>query len=267
MNSCIIFYFSGTGNTEFVARKFQEYLQTKNYDVTLQAIDSVKESPNLTEYGLIGIGFPIYGYNLPINVRRFINNLPKIENKLAFIFLTSGDAFSLGALGISADLLKRKGFSIVLAEGIRMPSNDNILFNAADLKSEKSQHLRQIAPTKVKQIVDAISYGKSKINGNSLFLKSLSWLTGFWLNEIYRPYFHFHKFYVDEKCLPECRICEEFCPVSNIKKVDIQKVVFDRTCILCARCINCRPVQAIQYGRSQKKRRFKDPDYQPPILR
>jgi flavodoxin/NAD-dependent dihydropyrimidine dehydrogenase PreA subunit len=267
MNSCFIFYFSGTGNTEFIAKKFQEYLRTKNYAVALQAIDLVRNPQNLDGYSLIGIGFPIYAWNLPINVRRLINKLPKIINKDAFIFVTMGGPTSLGALGITADLLKKKGFKILSAVGFEMPSNDNILFDTDDPYSERSKQLRQAAVERVKKIVDVIQSGKGKIHGNSIFMKLLSWLTGVWINKIYRPYFHYHKFYVDEKCLPECRMCEEFCPVNNIKKIDIQKVIFDRTCILCARCINCCPVQAIQYGKSQKKYRYKDIDYIPPILR
>ena len=267
MSHGIIFYFSGTGNTEFVAKKFKEYLQTKGNDITLQAIDLIKNTPNLDDYSLIGIGFPLYAWNLPINVRQLINKLPKIIDKDAFIFVTMGGPTSLGALGITADLLKKKGFKVLSAVGFEMPSNDNIFFDTDNPKSEKSRRLRQAAAERVKEIVDLFQSGKGKIHGNSLFMKSLSWLTGIWINKIYRPYYHYHKFYVDEKCLPECRMCEEFCPVNNIKKVDIQKVIFDRTCILCARCINCCPVQAIQYGKSQKKQRFKDPDYQPPILR
>lgn len=132
MNSCVIFYFSGTGNTEFIAKKFQEYLQTKNYAVILQAIDLLKNKLDLKEYNLIGIGFPLYAWNLPINVRQLINKLPKIINKDAFIFVTMGGPTSLGALGITADLLKKKGFRILSAEGFEMPSNDNILFDGDD---------------------------------------------------------------------------------------------------------------------------------------
>lgn len=267
MNRGIIYYFSGTGNTEFVAKKFKEILQTKGFDIELKPIDLLKEKPDLTENNLIGIGFPIYAYNLPINIRKFINDLPIVQNKSAFIFVTMGDTTSLGALGITTELLKKKGFVVISAEGIQMLSNDNILFNAADLKSKRFPLLRETAITEVKRIVDEIQSGKGKIHGNSIFMKFLSIIIGFWLNHLYRPWFHYHKFYVDEKCLPECQLCEQFCPVNNIKKVDTQKVVFNRTCILCARCINCCPVYAIQYGKSQKKRRFKDPDYEPPILR
>jgi flavodoxin/NAD-dependent dihydropyrimidine dehydrogenase PreA subunit len=267
MNSCIIFYFSGTGNTEFIAKKFQAALQAKGFDVKLEAIDLIKDKTDLNEYNLIGIGFPLYAWNLPLNVRNLIINFTKVKGKDAFVFVTMGGPTALGALGITADLLKSQGFRVVSAEGIEMPSNDNILFDGDNPMSERSQRMRQAATEKVKEIVNSIQSGKSKISGNNLFMKSLSRLTGFWINKIYRPYFHYHKFWVDEKCLPECRMCEEFCPVGNIKKIDIQKVVFDRICILCARCINCCPVQAIQYGQSQKKQRFKDPDYQPPILR
>ncbi len=267
MNQGIIYYFSGTGNTEFVAKKFQENLQVKGFDIALLAIDVMNEKLDLKAYSIIGFGFPLYAWNLPINVRRFINDLPKINNKDAFVFVTMGGPTSLGALGITAELLKKKGFQVVSAEGFEMASNDNILFDADEPGSEKSQKLRQAVAEKVKEIVGAIQSGKGKINGNSIFMKFLSWLTGIWINKIYRPWFHYHKFYVDDKCLPECQLCVQFCPANNIKKVGTKKLIFNRSCILCARCINCCPVYAIQYGKSQKKHRFKDPDYEPPILR
>ncbi|MFB0509284.1 MAG: EFR1 family ferrodoxin [bacterium] len=267
MNRGIIFYFSGTGNTEFVAKRFQENLQTKGFDIRLKAIDLLKDKLDLKEYSLIGIGFPLYAWNLPINVRQFINDLPEIPNKDAMVFVTMGGPTSLGALGITADLLKKKGFRVLSAEALEMPSNDNIFFDADDPKSEKTQRLRKNAADKVSAIVESIQSGKGKINGNSIFLKFLSWLTGVWINRLYRPYFHYRKFYVDEKCLPECRLCEQFCPANNILKIDTKTVVFNRSCILCARCINCCPVYAIQYDKSQKKQRFKDPDFEPPILR
>lgn len=267
MNKGIIYYFSGTGNTEFVAKKFYENLQIKGFDIELKAIDLLKDKPNPNQYNLIGIGFPIYAYNLPIYIRRFINKFPAVHNNSAFIFVTMADPTSLGTLGITADLLKKKGFTIKSAEGFQMLSNDIILCNAANQKSKRYLLLKEAAIKKIKLVVDEIQSGKGKIQGNNIFMKFLSLITGFWLNQLYCPWFHYHKFYVDEKCLPECRLCEEFCPVNNIKKVDTQKVIFSRSCILCARCINCCPVYAIQYGKSQKKNRYKDPDYEPPILR
>lgn len=263
----IIFYFSGTGNTEFVAKEFQANFQLAGTDITLQAIDIKKEVPDLSNYQLIGFGFPLYAWNLPINVKEFINRLPKLTQKQAFIFATMGGPTPLGSLGITADLLRKKGFWVIAAEGIEMPSNDNILFAADDPKSENSQRLRAKAREKVKAMVDAIKSGKGKICGNSVFLKLLSQLTGIWLNKIYRRWFHYHKFYADEKCVPTCYLCIQICPANNIRKENNQRVVFNRSCILCARCINCCPRQAIQYGKAKKKHRYFDPDYKPPILR
>ncbi|MEO0092786.1 MAG: EFR1 family ferrodoxin [candidate division WOR-3 bacterium] len=263
----IIFYFSGTGNTEFVAKQCLKYLQTSGYDMVLQAIDRIKTIPNLEDYDLIGFGFPLYAWNLPINVRKFIEDLPNCSSKNSFVFATAGGPTALGALGIAKDLLKKKGFCINAAECFEMPSNDNIIFDADDPKSNRSVKLRWLANEKAKEFVKTIQTGKGKISGDNLFMKFLSFVTGFWLNKLYRPYFHYHKFYVDEKCRSNCRLCEQTCPVNNIKKIGPKDVLFDRACILCARCINCCPVSAIQYGKSKGKHRFKDLDYHPPILR
>ena len=54
-------------------------------------------------------------------------------------------------------------------------------------------------------------------------------------------------FRIDEKCT-SCGICEEICPVNNIKLVDgIPK--WQHQCQQCLACINYCPEVAIQFGR------------------
>jgi ferredoxin len=55
-----------------------------------------------------------------------------------------------------------------------------------------------------------------------------------------------NKFYVDENCT-SCGICEQVCPVNNIKIIE-GKPEWLHQCQQCLACINYCPEEAIQYG-------------------
>ena len=124
----VIFYFSGTGNTWWVAKKLIEKLTQRAVTCRLHSIESEYVSEEgfvekeINDADVVGFAYPIYGSDYPVNVKEFIMNLPIVEEKKAFVFTTmllfSGD----GAL-VAARKLKKKGFDVRQAVNIRMPNN------------------------------------------------------------------------------------------------------------------------------------------------
>lgn len=60
-----IFYFSGTGNTELIAKQFAEALSSSGQDVDLFRMEDIlkgSRSVKYESYGLIGIGHPVLGF-------------------------------------------------------------------------------------------------------------------------------------------------------------------------------------------------------------
>ena len=93
MKKTVIFYFSGTGNTELVADMIQEELINCQYSVNRVRIEDVLKnnlSIDLEKYDLIGIGSPVISFGTPSIVTRFIERLPNEKNKKVFIFRTAG---------------------------------------------------------------------------------------------------------------------------------------------------------------------------------
>lgn len=93
MKSVIIYYFSGTGNTELVTNMIREGLINCQYDVTVARIEDVIKNKLKIEpekYDLIGVGCQVIGFGIPNIVRDFVNILPKAEDKKVFIFRTAG---------------------------------------------------------------------------------------------------------------------------------------------------------------------------------
>jgi flavodoxin len=122
MKKIAIFYFSGTGNTSFVATMLCEQIR-KTDDCDLYAIEKHLEDANclIDRYDLIGLGYPIYGSSLPTIVFQFIEAL-SIHQKLAFTFcaqlLFSGDGAAYGGRK-----LEKKGFVVKWQEHFNMPNN------------------------------------------------------------------------------------------------------------------------------------------------
>ena len=70
---CIIYVFSGTGNTLSVAR---EYRTALSMDTDISEINETAESfPHPDDYDLVGIGYPVHAFNAPQTVRRFCRKL------------------------------------------------------------------------------------------------------------------------------------------------------------------------------------------------
>ena len=70
-----IFYFSGTGNTWWCAEKIAETFRTAGNDATARSIEQLSpdETARMVETSdLIGLGYPIYGSDLPQPMKDFI---------------------------------------------------------------------------------------------------------------------------------------------------------------------------------------------------
>ena len=78
---CIIYVFSGTGNTMLVA---EEYAASLGPETHIAAIDSsFMDLPSPDGYQLVGIGYPVHAFNAPEIVERFARELkPSVHHDL-----------------------------------------------------------------------------------------------------------------------------------------------------------------------------------------
>lgn len=90
MNITLI-YFSQTGNTRRIAKTMAEVFQERGHATRL--ISLKKASPEDTVASdLLGIGTPCFSSQAPTPMKAFLQNLPALEGKRAFVFATSGGA-------------------------------------------------------------------------------------------------------------------------------------------------------------------------------
>ena len=265
-----IFYFTGTGNTWWVMNELQQQLKDKGHEVSHHSYESefVKDKEKVKELinksDLIGIGYPIYGSDIPPVFMEFVDTLPKMENKLAFVFTTmmifSGD----GAL-VAKRRLKRRGYKVRQAVNIRMPNNVKLpypIFSWFPIRNEEENDgVKRKAKIKITKLVEKIDSGKKWLQGWDPFN-----IAGGLMQRIEMRLFdlsvYARNYFVDEESCTECMTCVESCPTNNIVFKEGVFTWEDR-CTLCLRCYHFCPEDAIQFKKGtldrEKYTRYKGP--------
>lgn len=106
----LIIYYSQTGNTQKIARAIRDGLQDAGHQVDLKVLKSVTYE-ELQNYDLIGFGSPVW-YEMPPNMRRWIEDMPRLDGKLAFSFCTHGTLPAL-YFPLVIPRLQHKGLTVV----------------------------------------------------------------------------------------------------------------------------------------------------------
>ena len=231
----MIFYFSGTGNSKWVA----ESLASKTEDVAVSMMEcSVVPSINNTT---IGIVFPIYAWGPPEPVLEF---LKKLSGKPVFSYgvCTCGADAGKSMENICDILPLNSKYSIV------MPSN---YIMGSDVESDEIIASKII---KAKERLDAIAAQVlAKQSVNDVNRGSLSWLKSNLVNYGFNRFARSTKpFYVKDNCIA-CGLCAQNCPANTIRIID-GKPHWSEKCYQCTACINRCPVKAIEYGKGTSAR-------------
>lgn len=231
----MIYYFSGTGNSKWVA----EQLALKTEDTAVNII-SCSAAPSV-ESQTIGIVFPIYAWKAPEPVLEFVK---KLSGKPVFSYgvCTCGEEAGYAMENLS------EIFHLDSMYSISMPNNYII---ASDVESDEIISAK-IAKAKERLIViaDQVNYRQSVCDvkkGKLPWIKSN--LINFGFNQVARST---KPFRVTNACT-SCGLCARICPSDTIKMID-GKPHWDKKCYQCMACINRCPEKAIQYLKWTRKR-------------
>lgn len=235
----LIFYFSGTGNTEIIACRIADDLRKNGAEPTLYSMEGLAKGipfPSPEDFDLIGLGFAVHAWDAPRIVYEFIADLPEVSGKDTFLFKTAGDPMLNG--GSTARLrrkLRRKGYDVFHEYSYVMPANS---FSAYDERF--SMMLIRTAMDLADRIAPEIVQGRKRLQRNGP-LKRMFALIG--------PLEHFgakrlsRYFTVSDHC-NLCGLCVKRCPMNNIALRD-GRVVYSNNCLLCMRCVYICPKHAI----------------------
>lgn len=232
----MIFYFSGTGNSRWVATQ----LAVKTGDRAV-SITGLEEVPDISGEKYLGLVFPIYAWAVPEPMLEFISKLEKFHS-FSYAICTCG-----GEAGLSLKKL-RKLFPLKSAYSVSMPNNYIVGSNpdSGEIALEKITY----AENRLEKIVEEILAEKGNYlvdEGKMAFLKSGIASQGF--NAFSRST---KPFYADDRCTA-CEICERDCPAGTIYMSE-KKPAWNKKCYQCLKCINGCPEKAIQYGQKTVER-------------
>ena len=233
----ILFYFSGTGNSRFVAQAFCRAAGAQCYSIE----EKLDASALVQAHEIVGFCYPIYGSCVARPMREFVLAHTEALAGKRFVVLCTQLMFSGdGAHALSA-LLPGGEKSVVYAEHFNMPNNlcnfhmfrvTNGRENAARLKRAEKRAARaaeEIAAGRIHRRgfhPVSIALGKSQ--------------SAFWpaIEERAKD-----DILVDADCI-RCGLCARICPVGNLS-MGTDGVEQAGKCVVCYRCVNACPKQAI----------------------
>lgn len=231
----MIYYFSGTGNSRWVA----EQLASRTSDVAQNLIG--RPAPAPVDGEVVGIVFPVYAWAAPEPVVEFVKLL---SGTPAF---TYGVCTCGGEAGFAMQKLSQI-FHLDSVYSVEMPNN---WVMGSELESEASISAKITnAQTRFNAIAAQILNRQSVFEVQS---GSLSWLKSNLLNRGFNFAARSTKpFFVTSRCI-SCGICARDCPAHTITMVN-GKPEWGNKCYQCTACINLCPTEAIEYGKVTAKR-------------
>ena len=255
-----LYYFSGTGNSLFIAKTIQEGIVEEHCRVTGSrndletnvAILPIQKFTNcetiIDQSDRIGIIYPTYFLDAPDVVKQFAKRLQIREGCYLFLYSSYGETLG-NALHNMNQIFEpgqvRGNYEVVL------PDN-SIIFES---KKEEIPKMLEVGETIIRahakevyhQRITPLSPYSSKYHLAANVMKPLA-----------RRGLGFKKLKVNQEKCNHCGLCGKLCPMRNISMPDhlsISKTpAFGNACESCFSCLHYCPQEAIRYQRMSKKK-------------
>ncbi|AET67978.1 hypothetical protein Desor_2399 [Desulfosporosinus orientis DSM 765] len=235
-----IFYFTSTGNSLAIAKKFE---------AELYSIPQVLKS-NTDEFSAdaVGIICPVYHFGVPGIVKDFLTTV-NINSPYVFALLTYGNMTG-NAPGHIDQLASSNGITLSYINTIKMVDNFLPVF---DMEKERRKLKESDAEInrKINDIQQRVNH--RKISKNPFVIMSTPII-----RSVMKETGIEKKFCISKDCTA-CGICQKVCPKNNVK-LD-KRPYFGNNCCSCLGCVHMCPQKAITIkGEKNPNARFRNPD-------
>ena len=244
----ITLYFSGTGNTKYIAELFSRKMGID----CLSIEDDADFAFLMNNHDTIAICYPIYGSRVPLIMREFVATyLAELKGKKIAIFVTQM-AFSGDGARALCDLFPIGHIEVIYAEHFRMPNNICNIPLLRRTSDSRTKNCLMRAQSKIDVVCRDIEAGIVKRRGFSPMSRLLGKIQGrpwqgdsrdAFTRENTLEHRAKHGIRIDSDCTL-CEICVDACPMQNLW---IRNGVVENrgNCTSCYRCINSCPQRAI----------------------
>ena len=281
----MIFYFSGTGNTKWVASKLaaatrEDLISIAPYMRADDSSHNLAEPFILKENERLGFVFPVHGWRVPKLVREFISKMKILrdssdataKNKakaddclknrpFAYCVCTAGDSIGLTIENLNKVISLNPSFQalgiteVSSSYSLIMPeSYIGLPFMDVDPK-EREIRKKENAAQKLAVVCEEIFDRKEGIN--RLVKGPIPWfftkvVGGFFENVLITD----KRFHVEKDRCVKCGICANVCPVGDIKGGHGEFPVWlhHKDCLTCFTCYHHCPHHAIEFGNQTQKK-------------
>lgn len=239
----MILYFSGTGNSEYTARRIGKEIDDDVINL-FDKIRTIDYSDMKSERPWV-IVVPTYAWRIPHIVSDWLEKTNFSGNKGIYFVMTCGG--SIGNAGKYLETLcTEKNMNYCGCAEIVMPENYIALFSTPT--EDKALQIIERAESVIDNTALHIK------NGDKLPKRDISFgdkMNSGIINALFYPVFvHAKKFYATENCV-SCGKCVNVCPLKNIR-IENGKPKWGDHCTHCMACICKCPKEAIEYGKHSK---------------
>ena len=239
----MILYFSGTGNSEYTARRIGKEIDDEVINL-FDKIRTIDYSDMKSDRPWV-IVVPTYAWRIPHIVSDWLEKTNFSGNKGIYFVMTCGG--SIGNAGKYLETLcTEKNMNYCGCAEIVMPENYIALFSTPT----EDQALQIIE--RAESVIDNTALHIK--NGDKLPKRDISFgdkMNSGIINALFYPVFvNAKKFYATENCV-SCGKCVNVCPLKNIR-IENGKPKWGDHCTHCMACICKCPKEAIEYGKHSK---------------
>lgn len=245
----MLFYFSATGNSRWVARRLAAETGEELFDITT----FLKENrlPVVTgDVERVGVVFPIHSWYVPSPVLDFLSQIAVPASVYRYAVCTCGDD-----AGKALSRLSHR-FPLDAAWSVQMSNTYVPMFclDAPELARQKVENARE----RLSRMAEAVKHRERVWD---VCEGSWAWCKTYAIYPLFKRFcIGTRAFRVNEGCI-SCGRCEQHCPVSAIHLTDGRPVWSD-ACIHCMACLHGCPTHAICYGKgTEKKGQYRLEDY------
>ena len=246
----MIFYFSGCGNSQHVAKTIAAGLNDTLIFIP-EAARNNQYDYTLAEGERLGFVFPIYAWAPPKLVLDFVSRL-KVgsstgsgASSYVYFACTCGDECGQTEK-VFRKAVEEKGWSLSACFSVQMPET-YIGMPGFKLDTEKNAQLKidrtdDVLMRNIPRLIDKECFSE-------MIVGSLAWLKTNVVNPGFNRFAtNDSKYRVDDKCT-FCGECARACPLQNIKLVR-DEPVWQGNCTMCMACYHHCPGNHIQYGKA-----------------